>query len=292
MNEIFNPYSEFCIVYIDDILVFSKTIDQHFKHLRILKDVIRKQGLVMSAPKMKLFQTEIRFLGHNIARGQTEPTGQSIEFASKFPDELREKTQLQRFLGSLNYISDYYQNLAQDSAILYSRLRKVPLPWTEQHTQAVKTIKQRVKQLPCLGLAHPTWFKTVETDASDIGFGGILKQRNPNTNKDELISFTSGLWKGSQKNYSTVKKETLSIVKCISKFQNDLLNQKFLLRIDCSSVKYILQQDVKNLVSKQIFARWQSELSAFDFDIEYIKGQNNSLPDFLTREFLQDGTAG
>ena len=85
-----------------------------------------------------------------------------------------------------------------------------------------------------------------------------------------------------------IKKEILSIVLCINKFQSDLLNQKFLLRIDCKSAKDVLQKDVKNLASKQIFARWQAILSIFDFDIEFIKGENNSIPDFLTREFLQD----
>ena len=91
-----------------------------------------------------------------------------------------------------------------------------------------------------------------------------------------------------QKNYSTVKKEVLSIVLCISKFQSDLLNQNFLLRIDCKSAKEILLKDVKNIASKQIFARWQALLSIFYFDIEFIRGENNSLPDFLTREFLQN----
>ena len=66
-----------------------------------------------------------------------------------------------------------------------------------------------------------------------------------------------------------------------------MLNKKLLLRIDCSSAKSIIEKDVKNLASKQIFARWQAELSIFDFDIEYIKGRDNSLPDYLTREFLQ-----
>ena len=70
-----------------------------------------------------------------------------------------------------------------------------------------------------------------------------------------------------------------------------MLNQSFLLRVDCSAAKQVLKKDVKILVSKQIFARWQSELSSFDFSIEYIKGSNNSLPDFLTREFLQDNAS-
>ena len=77
-------------------------------------------------------------------------------------------------------------------------------------------------------------------------------------------------------------------VLCISKFQIDLLNQKFLLRIDCKAAKHVLEKDVQNIASKQIFARWQAILSVFDFDIEFIKGDTNSVPDFLTREFLQN----
>jgi len=75
---------------------------------------------------------------------------------------------------------------------------------------------------------------------------------------------------------------------CISKLQNKPFNKKFLLRVDCKSAKDVLQKDVKNLVSKQIFAKWQAILSSFDFEIEFIKGENNSLPDFLTREVLQE----
>ena len=126
----------------------------------------------------------------------------------------------------------------------------------------------------------------VETDASDIGYGGILKQRFQQTSHEQLVRFHSGVWLGPQKSYSTIKKEILSIVQCISKFQDDLLNKKFLLRIDCQFAKFILEKDVQNIASKQIFARWQAILSIFDFDIEYLKGSNNSLPDFLTREFL------
>ena len=76
---------------------------------------------------------------------------------------------------------------------------------------------------------------------------------------------------------------------CISKFQDDILNQKFLLRVDGKSAKYVLEKDVQNLASKQIFARWQSILSIFYYEIEYISGWQNSIPDFLTREFLQGG---
>ena len=75
---------------------------------------------------------------------------------------------------------------------------------------------------------------------------------------------------------------------CIQKFQEDVFNKKILLHVDCKSAKEIFQKDVQNIVSKQIFARWQTILSVFDFEIEFIKGDSNSLLDFLSREFLQE----
>ena len=80
----------------------------------------------------------------------------------------------------------------------------------------------------------------------------------------------------------------LSVVKCISKFQDDLLNQAFILTVDCSVVKQVPKKDIKNLDSKQIFARWQAELSSFDFDIDYIKGESNYFPEFLIRKIFQE----
>ena len=130
-------------------------------------------------------------------------------------------------------------------------------------------------------------FKIVEIDASNIGYGGILKQVAKNDAKEQIVRFHSGSWSTTLQNYSTIKKEILSIILCVSKFQNDLFNQKFLIQVDCKSAKEVLQKDVQNLVSKQSFARWQAVLSVFDFDIEYIKGETNLITNFLTREFLQ-----
>ena len=79
----------------------------------------------------------------------------------------------------------------------------------------------------------------------------------------------------------------MEIVSCIQKFQEDVFNKKIILHVDCKSTKEILQKDVQNIVSKHIFARWQAIMSIFDFEIEFIKGDSNSLPDFLSREFLQ-----
>jgi len=152
-------------------------MDQHFKHLQTFLHVIEKNGLAVSSSKMVLFQTKIRFLGHDIHQGTIKPIMRSLAFADKFPNEIKEKRQLQKFLGCLNYVSDFFPHLRQLCAPLYRRLRKNPVPWTDEPTKIVRQVKERVKSLPCLSIPNPSAFMIVETAASDIGYGGILKQK-------------------------------------------------------------------------------------------------------------------
>ncbi|KAA0052109.1 Enzymatic polyprotein [Cucumis melo var. makuwa] len=284
MNDIFNQYQEFTIVYIDDVLVFSNTVDQHFKHLRVFLNVIKSNGLVVSQPKIKLFQTKIRFLGYEINQGIIKPIQQSLEFVDKFPDVIQDKTQLQRFLGCVNYIGDFIRDLRSICLPLYDRLKKNPKPWTDEHTRAVQSIKSLAKSIPCLSLVDEQAKLIIDTDASDIGYGGILKQEL--NGKISIVRYHSGIWNSAQRNYSTVKKEVLAIVLSVQKFQGGLINKEFLVRTDSKARKFIFEKDVKNLISKQIFARWQAILSCFDFKIEPIKGSENSLADYLSREHL------
>ncbi|CAL8088262.1 unnamed protein product [Prunus armeniaca] len=191
MNEIFNPYNHFSIVYIDDVLIFSESIEQHWKHLHKFLQIVKQNGLVVSAKKIKLFQTNIRFLGFNICQSQISPIDRVIQFADKFPDQILDKSQLQRFLGSLNYVSDFYKNLRKQCKPLFDRLQSNPPPWSTIHTEVVKQIKTHVKTLPCLGIPSVDSFKIVETDASDIGYGGILKQRACPNPPEQIVRFHS-----------------------------------------------------------------------------------------------------
>ena len=122
MNEIFNLFSNHSIVYIDDVLIFSESIEQHWKHLRTFLQIVKLNALVVSASKIKLFQTHVRFLGFDIHHGLIKPIDKAIQFVDKFPDKILDKTQFQKFLGSLNYISDFYQNLRQQCKPLFDRL--------------------------------------------------------------------------------------------------------------------------------------------------------------------------
>ena len=145
----------------------------------------------------------------------TKPIQRSIEFAEKFPDEIKDKKQLQRFIGCLNYVSDYFKYLRIICEPLYKKLRKNAPAWTEHHTSLVKEIKQRVKRLPCISIPHPNALLIVESDASNLGYGGILKQEY--NNQVHIVRYHSGIQLDTQINYSTVNKEVLSIVLCISK---------------------------------------------------------------------------
>ena len=194
MNDIFTPFTEFSIVYIDDVLIFSKSIEDHWKHLEIFVNINKHNGLVVLATRIKLFQDKIRFLGHNIYRGTLSPIDKAIQFAEKFSDEIKDKNQLQRFLGSLNYISDYFQGLRKICRPLYKRLEKNPPPWTDIHTMIIRQIKKYVKQLACIVIPSPNSFKIVEIDASEIGYGEILKQVAKNDTKEQIVRFHSDFW--------------------------------------------------------------------------------------------------
>ena len=158
MNDIFTHFTDFSIVYIDDVLIFSKSIDDHWKHLDIFFKVIKHNGLIVSATKVNLFQDKIRFLGHNIYKGTLSAIDGAIQFANQFLDEIKYKNQLQRFLGSLNYVSDYFQGLRKICRPLYKRLEKNPPPWTDRHTMIIRQIKKYVKQLPCIVIPSPQYF--------------------------------------------------------------------------------------------------------------------------------------
>uniref|UniRef100_A0A2N9G9K2 Reverse transcriptase/retrotransposon-derived protein RNase H-like domain-containing protein n=1 Tax=Fagus sylvatica TaxID=28930 RepID=A0A2N9G9K2_FAGSY len=104
-------------------------------------------------------------------KGKISPIDRVIKFADKFPKEILDKTQLQKFLGSLNYVGEFYQSLRKQCKPLFDRLQTNPPPWTSVHTSIVQDIKKYVKTLPCLSIPTINYFKIIEADASDIGYG-------------------------------------------------------------------------------------------------------------------------
>ncbi|MDD0298935.1 hypothetical protein PSY73_23485, partial [Shigella flexneri] len=95
--------------------------------------------------------------------GTITPIERSLAFASKFPDKILDKTQLQRFSGSLNYVLDFYPNINRLAKPLHDRLKKHPVAWCDHHTDIVRQIKKQVLEIPCLHIADPLAFKIVKT---------------------------------------------------------------------------------------------------------------------------------
>jgi len=126
--------------------------------------------------KISLFQTRVCFLGHYISQGTITPIERSFTFVRKFPDKILDKTQLQRFLGSLNYVLDFYPNMSRIIKPLYDKLRKNPVPWSDGHTRIIQQIKKQVQKIPCLHIANPLAPKIVEINASELAYKGILIQ--------------------------------------------------------------------------------------------------------------------
>ncbi|XP_022889095.1 uncharacterized protein LOC111404534 [Olea europaea var. sylvestris] len=128
--------------------------------------VIKKNSLAVSVKKIVLCQTKIRFLGYNIQNGSIIPIQRSLDCTEKFSDEILDKSSLQRFLDCSNYVDDFIKEI---------RLQKSLNPWSHECILAVQKIKKAVKNIPCLSILDPTASIIVETDASDLGFGGAVK---------------------------------------------------------------------------------------------------------------------
>lgn len=133
---------------------------------------------------MKLFRPIIDFLGYNIQYGCYTVIQRSLNFVNHFPDEIKDKTQLLRFLGSLNYISKFLKHCAQEKKLLNKWLQKDPIPWNNDCTQAVMPIKEKVRSIHPLSPIREECEKIIMTDASHGGWGVVLCQNNPN-NKNE-----------------------------------------------------------------------------------------------------------
>jgi hypothetical protein len=295
MNNIFNPFTSF---FINDVLIFSKSIKQNWKYLHAFVQIINNNGLVIPPTKINLSLNNIHFLGHIIV--QKIIINKSLQFL----DEIKDKNQLQRFIRSLNYISDYYKHSRIICKNHYQKLKKNSPHCSNQHTKIIR----HVKIITCLNFRSSNTFRIIETNVSEIG------------KEYYEVCYHSGIWYTPQ-NYSIMKKEILAIVLCIHKFQNDFLNQEFIICVEYEEfpaeipqnlkrltpaekgkakeneyeefpaeiLQKIPQKDDNNIASKQIFTKWQvilSSLNYFDFKIKYIKRESNSIPDFLTHDLF------
>lgn len=283
---------ENCVVYIDDILLFTKTKEEHLRLLENFIYIIKESGIILSRKKTELFKTQIEFLGIEIDKGGIKMQEHIIKKVINFNEEINTKKELQAFLGTINQVREFIPKLAKELEPLNKKTSKnIEFQWTEKDKEVIRKIKRKCEKLP--KLEYPDEEKQfiwiVETDASENnnGYGAVLKYRYEKEKREFVCRYHSGTFKANEINWDINKKELKAVHYGIKKFEPYIVYNKFILRIDNSTVKAWITQKLKNSIVKKEINRIIAEITCYDFYVELIKSQANFYADKLSRANCQ-----
>lgn len=168
--------TEFCSNYIDDILIFSKSFDEHLFHIERLIKAIISEGFKLKFIKCNFAQHSVRYLGHVISKNTVRPLSDNLVAIGKFPTPTTRKN-IRQFLGKINFYHKYIPNAARILDVFHNLLRKdVPFIWTPLCQTTLEKIKSYLTSSPILAIFDPSLPISIYTDASGCGIGAILKQ--------------------------------------------------------------------------------------------------------------------
>ena len=274
MNGIFGSVP-FALVYLDDILVFSKTEAEHLEHLRHVLGLIRENQLYCKLSKCSFFQRELEYLGHLVGAQGVRVNPAKVTAVEQFPRP-KNVSELRSFLGLANYFRKFIRDYAKIAAPLTGQTGKNHiLQWDGASDQAFKLVKKRLTEAPVLALPNPDKTYVVETDASVVGLGAVLLQ-------DGMpIAYESRKLTSAERNYTTTEQELLAVVHALQTWRCYLEGARFpfVVRTDHNPLTYLPTQP--NLSRRQ--ARWSEYLQRFHFQWEYKAGSTNSAADALSR---------
>lgn len=277
------------IVYIDDIIIFSRKGENHAEILEKVFQKLRAAGIRLKASKCRFARRKIDILGFRISQDGQEVQSEKVRAVVKMrqPRSIRE---VQSFLGMANYYRKFIQNFAQIVRPLYDLTKKEnEWNWTKEQQRAFEKVKLVLTNAPIL--AHPDFSKTfiLETDASNFQIGAVLLQEGSD-GKEHVIAYASRSLLPAEKNYSVIERETLALVWAMTKkFREYLLGAKCQVRTDHKPLTWL--KKFADTSSKLM--RWSLRLQEYDFDIEYKPGKNNESADALSRLELEvDETQG
>lgn len=262
-----------CHVYVDDIVVWSNSLEEHETNVRLVMDRLRKHKLYCNRKKSIMCATEIDFLGHHISRRGVEPDQSKIDKVRDWPRP-RNASEVRSFLGLVRYISAFLPKLAQLTSELNPLTTKEAekdFLWTERHTVAFEAIKRLVTSAEWLTtINHQDMGNNrifVTCDASDKCTGAVLTYGTDPVSA-RPVAFESQQLSGAELNYPVHKKELLAIVRALRKWRTDLIGVLFEVLTDHRTLESFMTQ--RHLSRRQ--ARWQEFLAQYDFHISYIKG--------------------
>lgn len=276
-------------VYLDDILIGGKDLDECHGRLRTVLDRLKEYNVRVNFEKCKFFTDELEFLGHYITKDGIAP-GKTKMTALVNAPRPRDVSQLRSFLGGVNYYSKFVQNLQSLLHPLHRLLQKgVPFEWTVECQECFENVKQRLQNSAMLARYDPSKSITIICDASPYGVGAVL---NVIENGEERPCFmVSASLKPAQQNYSQLHREAYAIVFSVTKYHKFIYGKKVTIFTDCKALESILSKS-NNLdgVINSRFLRWILFLQNYDIEIKYRPSKQTACADVLSRLPLEEET--
>lgn len=286
MNLIFHDFSsKFCLVYLDDIIIFSNSFEDHLHHLSIVFSKLLEVGLKVNFKKCNLFQFEVLYLGHLISKDgiRSSPDKISSIIDWKIPEN---KKDLRSFLG----LCSYYRKFVKDFATIAKPLHRlteenITFIWNDISQSSFEKLKSILTSAPILAFPSPDLPFILDTDASNVGIGAVLSQShtviksNIETKIEKVNAYFSKCLNKAERNYCVTRRELLAVVVSVEHFRHYLLGREFIIRTDHASLKWLI--NFKN--PEDQLARWLEILFQYNFKIMHRPGQNHGNADALSR---------
>lgn len=266
------------IVYLDDVVVFGSTREEHDRRVETLFDRMREYGILLNDRKCIFGAEEIEFLGHVLNEQGVRPTESRIAAVKHFR-EPKTIAELRSFLGLITYVGRFIPNHASRTEPLRRLLQAgVSFHWKEEQQEAFKTIKLAICETKFLGFFDRKDKTKLIVDASPEGLGAVLVQENTE-GQNRIISFASKSLTDLEKKYFQTEREALAIVWGVEKFKLYLLGHKFELITDCKALKFLFTPRSRPCPRIE---RWVLRIQSYNYDIKYEPGITN-LADALSR---------
>jgi len=277
MNRIFQPLLNKCVtVYLDDILVYSKTPEEHVQHLKAVFEILRENKFVVSREKSCFNLPEVNYLGHVVGRDGVKVDPKKVQAVQDWPKP-ETVTQVRSFIGFVNYFRRFIDHFADTARPLNELLRgarkkQAKVQWTSECQESFDKLKQALITAPVL--AMPDFDKpfVVEADASDFCLGAVLLQDG------HPVAYESRTLIPAERNYFAGERELCAVVHALKIWRCYLWGNKFTIKSDHEPLKWL--QSKGTLSPRQ--ARWCEFLSAYDYVWVYKKGET-MMADALSR---------
>lgn len=276
MNRIFAPYlGKFVLVYLDDILVMSRTPEEHVEHLRVVLETLRKHKLYAKLSKCEFGKSELKFLGHVVGHGCVKVDPDKIKVLAEWPLP-RSRKQLRGFLGLANYFRKFVRHFstiaAPLTALTSENVQYTWHNWRTHELEAFNKLKQVLTNPPVLALPDMDKPFTIISDASDYGCGAVLLQ------DDKAVAFSSKKFDAAEMNYSATDKELLGLIRALQEWRCYVEGSDINLVTDHHPLTALKTQP--SLSRRQ--ARWVEFLERYNYNIIYTRGVDN-IADPLSR---------